>query len=43
MPADCEITVECNPGTVDVDYLRRLRQQGVNRLSFSAQTPTPAN
>ena len=41
MPADCEITVECNPGTVDVDYLRRLRQQGVNRLSFGAQSADP--
>ncbi len=34
----CEITVECNPGTVDVDYLRALRAEGVNRLSFGAQS-----
>jgi oxygen-independent coproporphyrinogen-3 oxidase len=33
-----EVTVECNPGTVDVAYLHALRAQGVNRLSFGAQS-----
>jgi oxygen-independent coproporphyrinogen-3 oxidase len=38
MPADAEVTVECNPGTVDLAYLTQLRTQGVNRLSFGAQS-----
>ncbi|PVV84822.1 radical SAM family heme chaperone HemW [Dehalogenimonas alkenigignens] len=33
-----EITLEANPGTVDEDYLRRLRQVGVNRLSLGVQS-----
>jgi oxygen-independent coproporphyrinogen-3 oxidase len=41
MPADAEITAECNPGTVTLDYLRDLREQGVNRLSFGAQSAHP--
>ena len=41
LPADAEITVECNPGTVTLDYLRELRAQGVNRLSFGAQSADP--
>jgi oxygen-independent coproporphyrinogen-3 oxidase len=36
-----EVTVECNPGTVDVAYLSELRAQGVNRLSFGAQSADP--
>ncbi|MBR9979185.1 MAG: radical SAM family heme chaperone HemW [Bacteroidetes bacterium] len=35
---DAEITVECNPGTVDVDSLRGYRDAGVNRLSFGVQS-----
>ncbi|MFZ4985477.1 MAG: coproporphyrinogen-III oxidase family protein, partial [Blastocatellia bacterium] len=35
---DAEITVEANPGTVSVDYLRHLRSLGVNRLSFGVQS-----
>jgi oxygen-independent coproporphyrinogen-3 oxidase len=38
---DAEITVECNPGTVSVEYLSQLREQGVNRLSFGAQSANP--
>jgi oxygen-independent coproporphyrinogen-3 oxidase len=38
MPAAAEVTVECNPGTVNVDILCRLRKQGVTRLSFGAQS-----
>lgn len=41
MPADAEITAECNPGTVTLDYLRELRRRGVNRLSFGAQSANP--
>jgi oxygen-independent coproporphyrinogen-3 oxidase len=41
MPERVEITVECNPGTVYVDYLCELHAQGVNRLSFGAQSANP--
>lgn len=34
---DVEITVECNPGTVDTEKLRVMRDNGVNRLSFGLQ------
>lgn len=34
---DAEITVECNPGTVDAEKLSILRNSGVNRLSFGLQ------
>ncbi len=33
-----EISVEANPGTVDLAYLKRLREAGVNRLSFGVQS-----
>ena len=32
-----EITVECNPGTVDTEKLSVLHENGVNRLSFGLQ------
>ena len=35
-----ELTVECNPGTVDAEYLQMLRENGVNRLSFGVQSFT---
>lgn len=35
---NCEITVECNPGTVDADKLVFYRENGVNRLSFGLQS-----
>lgn len=35
---DCEITLEANPGTVDLPYLEGLRALGVNRLSFGVQS-----
>lgn len=35
---DAEITLEVNPGTVDVEALRRYRQAGVNRLSIGLQS-----
>lgn len=34
---DVEITVECNPGTVDSEKLRVMQDAGVNRLSFGLQ------
>jgi len=34
---DAEITVECNPGTVDLAKLQALRRVGVNRLSLGVQ------
>ncbi len=35
---DAEITLEANPGTVDVANLQQLRRIGVNRLSLGVQT-----
>ena len=32
-----EITVECNPGTVDSEKLSMMKDNGVNRLSFGLQ------
>ena len=32
-----EITVECNPGTVDCEKLKIMQDNGVNRLSFGLQ------
>lgn len=37
VPPDAEVTVECNPGTVDGACLRSLRAAGVNRLSIGLQ------
>lgn len=42
LPDDAEITVECNPGTIDLSYLRALKAEGANRLSFGAQSADPA-
>jgi len=36
--ADCEITVEANPGTLTREYLIMLKKAGVNRLSIGLQT-----
>ena len=36
-----EITLEANPGTVDVAYLTAIRALGVNRLSFGVQSALP--
>ena len=35
---DAEITLEANPGTVDIEKLSGFRAAGVNRLSFGAQS-----
>lgn len=37
LPAESEITLEANPGTVDEAYLRGARQAGINRLSLGVQ------
>jgi oxygen-independent coproporphyrinogen-3 oxidase len=35
---DAEVTLEANPGTVDLAYLRALLVAGVNRISFGVQS-----
>ena len=35
---DAEVTVECNPDSVDLKSLRTLRKAGVNRLSLGMQS-----
>jgi oxygen-independent coproporphyrinogen-3 oxidase len=37
-PPDAEVTVECNPETVDTDRLCGYREAGVTRLSFGVQS-----
>lgn len=36
--SNAEITVECNPGTVDSEKLSVMQEAGVNRLSFGLQS-----
>ncbi|MDG1959904.1 MAG: radical SAM family heme chaperone HemW [Candidatus Binatia bacterium] len=38
---NAEITLETNPGSIDLDRLRGFRQAGINRLSLGVQTFTP--
>ncbi len=38
LTGDAEISLEANPGTVDLARLRGYRQAGVNRLSFGVQS-----
>ena len=35
---DCEITIECNPGTVTGEALKAYRAAGINRLSIGLQS-----
>ena len=35
---DAEITIECNPGTVDDEKIRVLKEMGVNRISIGLQS-----
>jgi oxygen-independent coproporphyrinogen-3 oxidase len=35
---NAEVTLEANPGTLTLDYLRELRVSGVNRLSLGVQS-----
>ena len=37
-----EVTLEANPGTVDLEKLKALRNAGVNRLTLGCQTFQPA-
>ncbi len=39
--ADCEITSEANPGTVDMPKFRAMREGGFNRISLGAQSFVP--
>jgi len=41
LAADAEITLEANPGTVDLERFRGFRQAGVNRLSIGVQSFEP--
>lgn len=36
--SDCEITMECNPGTADKKRMEDLRRLGINRLSIGMQS-----
>lgn len=38
MDEDAEITIECNPGTVDKNKLNSFRRAGINRISFGLQS-----
>jgi len=38
LTADCEITLEANPGTFEKDRFRAFRSAGVNRLSIGVQS-----
>lgn len=38
LSSDAEISMECNPGTVDAHRLRQYRNAGVNRISFGLQS-----
>ena len=38
---NAEISLEANPGTLDLDYLRGLRSVGFNRLSLGVQSAHP--
>lgn len=38
IPEDAEITIECNPGTADLEKLRAYRRMGINRISFGVQS-----
>ena len=38
MKADAELTIEANPGTVSREKLRRLRREGINRISIGIQS-----
>ena len=38
LSSDAEISMECNPGTVDVHKLSQYHEAGVNRVSFGLQS-----
>jgi len=41
LTADVEISLEANPGTLNLEKLEGLRQAGINRLSFGVQSASP--
>ncbi len=41
LAADCEITLEANPGTFEAEKFRGYREAGVNRLSIGVQSFDP--
>ena len=38
---DCEISLEANPGTISLTYLKQLRDIGFNRVSIGVQSTDP--
>ena len=42
LAAGAEVTMEANPGTVDLAYLTAVRQAGINRLSLGVQSVIPS-
>ena len=38
---ETEVSIECNPGTVDKNKLKAYKKMGINRLSFGLQTTDP--
>jgi len=38
LTSDCEITIEANPGTVSYENLLKLREIGINRISYGVQS-----
>jgi oxygen-independent coproporphyrinogen III oxidase len=41
LSSEPEITLEANPGTVSENYLMKLRETGINRLSLGMQSANP--
>ena len=41
IPEGCEISIEANPGTVNLDYLQKLAETGFNRVSLGVQSAHP--
>ncbi|MEX1143388.1 MAG: radical SAM family heme chaperone HemW [Anaerolineales bacterium] len=41
LTGDVEISLEANPGTLNLEKLQGLRKAGVNRLSFGVQSASP--
>ena len=38
LDVNTEVSLEANPGTIDLNYLRGLRSAGINRISFGVQS-----
>lgn len=35
---ECELTIESNPNSINLDYLKKLKSLGINRISFGVQS-----